>query len=76
MSRLWDRIFKLDYELSIWVEEEELGKEKLVYHKLTSWFSCSRWVNFNFALPETRDLHLDISTRKYSREFRSSSQER
>ena len=33
MSRYWDRIFGLNRELSIWVEEEELGKEKVIYHK-------------------------------------------
>jgi hypothetical protein len=33
MSRFWDSLFKLDYELSIWVEEEELGKKKAIYHK-------------------------------------------
>jgi hypothetical protein len=33
MSKFWDSIFKLDCELSIWVEEEELGGEKLVHHK-------------------------------------------
>jgi hypothetical protein len=33
MSRFWGNIFKLDYELFIWVEEEELGKKKAIYHK-------------------------------------------
>jgi len=33
MSRFWDSIFKLDHELSIWVEEEELGEKKVIYHK-------------------------------------------
>jgi hypothetical protein len=33
MSRFWDSIFKLDRELSIWVEEEELGEEKVISHK-------------------------------------------
>ena len=33
MSRFWESIFKLDDELSIWVEEEELGKDKAIYHK-------------------------------------------
>lgn len=33
MSRYWDRIFGLNHELSIWVEEEDLGKEKAIYHK-------------------------------------------
>jgi len=28
MKRFWNRIFSLDYETSIWVEEEDLGKEK------------------------------------------------
>ena len=32
MKRFWDRIFGLNYERSIWVEEEELGKEKILYH--------------------------------------------
>jgi hypothetical protein len=33
MGGFWDRIFRLDQELSIWVEEEELGQEKLIHHK-------------------------------------------
>jgi hypothetical protein len=33
MSRFLDRIFDLNYELSIWVEEEELGKVKIISHK-------------------------------------------
>lgn len=28
MKRFWNRIFSLDYETSIWVEEEDLGTEK------------------------------------------------
>ena len=28
MKYFWDRVFSLDYETSIWVEEEDLGKEK------------------------------------------------
>jgi hypothetical protein len=30
MKRFWDRIFSLDYETSFWVEEEDLGKEKVI----------------------------------------------
>ncbi len=32
MSRYWDSIFKLDDELSIWVDEEDLGKEIILFH--------------------------------------------
>lgn len=31
MSNFWDWLFNLDRELSIWVEEEDLGQEKLIY---------------------------------------------
>jgi hypothetical protein len=30
MRRYWDSFFGLDYERSIWIEEKELGKEKLI----------------------------------------------
>lgn len=32
MKRFWDRIFGLDYEHSIWVDEKELGTKKLLHH--------------------------------------------
>jgi hypothetical protein len=38
MIGFWDRIFGLDYELSIWVEEDDLGREKLICHKNKSYF--------------------------------------
>jgi hypothetical protein len=38
MKRLWDSIFGLNYERSIWVEEEDLGKEKALYHKNKRYF--------------------------------------
>ena len=33
MQKYWDRLFGLNDELSIWVEEEDLGKEKVIRHK-------------------------------------------
>lgn len=38
MKKIFDRIFSLDYERSIWVEEEDLGKEKALYHKNKRYF--------------------------------------
>lgn len=38
MSRFWDRLIELNQELSIWVEEEDLGNEKVVYHKNKRYF--------------------------------------
>jgi hypothetical protein len=38
MKKFWDSIFGLNYELSIWVEEEDLGKEKTLYHKNKHYF--------------------------------------
>ena len=37
MSGFWSKYFSLDDELSIWVEEEELGKEKTISHKRKSY---------------------------------------
>jgi len=33
MKRFWDRIFSLDHESSIWVEEEDLGKEVVFFYE-------------------------------------------
>ena len=38
MSGLWDRIFGLNDELAIWVEEEELGRKKEVCHRHKRYF--------------------------------------
>ena len=38
MKNFLDRIFRLDDERSIWVEEEDLGKEKALYHKNKCYF--------------------------------------
>lgn len=37
MKTFWNRIFQLDRELSIWVEEEDLGKEKVICNKRESY---------------------------------------
>jgi len=33
MKNFWDNLFGLNSKHSIWVEEEELGQEKVIYHK-------------------------------------------
>lgn len=38
MNSFWSRISKLDDELSLWVEEDELGEEKVVVHKRKQYF--------------------------------------
>src|SRR6266540_2041635 len=38
MKKIWDRIFRLDEELSIWVEEEDLGNDKAFYHHRKRYF--------------------------------------
>lgn len=38
MRTFWDRIFGLDYDLSIWVEVNDLGTEKLISHKKRSYY--------------------------------------
>lgn len=35
MRKFLDRIFRIDDELTIWVEEEDLGKEKAIFYKNT-----------------------------------------
>jgi hypothetical protein len=37
MGKFWDSIFGLNYELSIWVEEEDLGREIFLFHKNKRW---------------------------------------
>ncbi len=38
MRRYWNRIFELDCESSIWVEENELGKDKVIFYKNKCYF--------------------------------------
>jgi hypothetical protein len=38
MRRYWDKLFSLDEERSIWIEEEDLGKEKKLSHKNKHYF--------------------------------------
>lgn len=38
MGNFWKKIFRLDLERSIWIEEEELGKKKAFYHKRKRYF--------------------------------------
>ena len=33
MRRILSALFGLDYERSIWVEEEELGKARVIWHR-------------------------------------------
>jgi len=37
MRRYWDRLFRLDDELSLWIEEKDLGTEKLISYRNTSY---------------------------------------
>jgi hypothetical protein len=39
MKKLWDSIFSLDRESSIWVEEEDIGKEKIFFYKQHPYFA-------------------------------------
>ena len=54
MSKFWHRIFALDYELSIWVEEEELGKDKII---------CHRHKNFAVKIPQRIDKKITLRLR-------------
>jgi hypothetical protein len=38
MKKVWNTIFGLDIERSIWVEEEDLGREKVFYYKEHRYF--------------------------------------
>lgn len=38
LRRLWNAVFTLDEERTIWVEEEDLGNEKPLYHKNRRYF--------------------------------------
>jgi hypothetical protein len=38
MRKYWNTIFGLDCERSIWIEEEDLGREKVLYHKNKRYF--------------------------------------
>jgi hypothetical protein len=62
MRRILQRIFNLDLERSIWVEEEELGKKKAFYHKDKRYF---------VKIPEKINHRLTLRLRGYGKSRRN-----
>jgi hypothetical protein len=54
MKKIWNTIFGLDVERSMWVEEEDLGKEKVFYYKDHRYF---------VKIPQTIHKHITLRLR-------------
>lgn len=54
MKKIWNTIFGLDVERSMWVEEEDLGKEKVFYYREHRYF---------VKIPQTINKHITLRLR-------------